>query len=78
MGNMIIWFLKGRKEHIIKFKKWWFGPYKVQCCVPNNIILMVNVDKFEPNPILVNNKLKIYQCLDQAPKGLEVTIEGGG
>jgi hypothetical protein len=78
MGNMIIWFLKGRKEHIIKFKKRWFGPYKVQYYVPNNIILMVNVDKFEPNPILVNNKLKIYQCLDQGPKGLEVTIEGGG
>jgi hypothetical protein len=40
---------------------------------------MVNIDKFEPKPILVNiNKLRSYQCLDQGPKSLEVTIERGG
>jgi hypothetical protein len=39
----------------------------------------VNIDKFEPNPILVNiNKLKPYWYLGQAPKGLEATIERGG
>ncbi len=42
-------------------------------------MLFVNVDKFEPNPILVNiNKFKPYQYLGQVPIGLEVTIEGGG
>jgi hypothetical protein len=46
---------------------------------PNNITLLVNIDKFEPNPILVNiNKLKTYRYLDKAPKGLEATIKGGG
>jgi hypothetical protein len=45
---------------------------------PNNIILFINIDKFEPNPILVNiNKLKSYQYLDKAPRGLEATIERG-
>jgi len=51
MGDTIFWFLKGRKEHIKKFFKWWFGPYKIQYCFPNNIVLLVNIDKFEPNPI---------------------------
>jgi hypothetical protein len=61
-------------------KKKWFGPYKIRYCLPNNIILLVNIDKFEPNPILVNiNKLKSYRYLDKTdPRGLEATIEGGG
>jgi hypothetical protein len=46
---------------------------------PYNIILIVNINKFKPNPILVNiNKLKPYQYLGQTPKGLKATIEGGG
>lgn len=78
-GDIIFWFPQGKKRYIKKFKKWWFGSYKIQYCLPNNIILLVNIDKFEPNPILVNiNKLKIYQCLDQVPKGLEAMIEKGG
>jgi len=58
MEDTIFWFLKGKKEHTKKFKKWWFGLYKIQYCLPNNTILLINIDKFEPNPILVNiNKL---------------------
>jgi hypothetical protein len=46
--------------------------------LPNNTILLVNIDKFEPNPILVNiSNLKPYRYLGKAPKGLEATIEGG-
>ncbi len=61
MGDIILWFLKGRKEYTRKFKKQWFGPYKIQYCLPNDIVLLVNIDKFEPNLILVNiNKLKPY------------------
>ncbi len=49
-----------------KFKKKWFGPLRVQYCLPNNIIILVCVNKFEPNPILVNvNKLKPYKYVDQ-------------
>jgi hypothetical protein len=60
------------------FLKRWFGTYKIQYCPPNNIVLLVNIDKFEPNPILVNiNKLKPYQYLGQAPRGLVATIKGG-
>ncbi len=49
-----------------KFKKKWFGPLRVQYCLPNNTIILVCVNKFEPNPILVNvNKLKPYKYVDQ-------------
>jgi hypothetical protein len=52
-----------------KFKKRWFGPFKVQYYLPNNIVLHVYVNKFEPNPILVNvNKLKLYKYVDQTLK----------
>ncbi len=71
MGDIVIQFPKGKKKHIEKFLKR-FG-------LPNNIVLLVNIDKFEPNPILVNiNKLKPYRYLGKAPKGLRATIEGGG
>jgi len=77
MEDTVIWFLKGKKEHTKKFKKWWFGLYKIQYCLPNNIIPLVNIDKFEPNPILVNiNKLN-HICLDKAPRGLQTTINEG-
>jgi hypothetical protein len=50
---------QGRKKHLGKFKKRWFGPFRVQYYLPNNIIILVFVINFEPNPILVNiNKLK--------------------
>jgi hypothetical protein len=40
-------------------------------CLPNNILIFIKIDKFEPNFILVNiNKLKPYRYLGQAPKGL--------
>jgi hypothetical protein len=41
--------------------------------------MLVNIDKFEPNPILVNNnKQKTYIYLDKVPRELKATIEGGG
>ncbi len=56
-----------------------FGLYKIQYCLPNNIALLVNIDKFESNPILVNlNKAKSYQYLDETSQRPEATIEGGG
>ncbi len=30
MGNMVIWFPKGKKEHTKKLKKWWFGVTKLE------------------------------------------------
>jgi hypothetical protein len=52
-----------------KFKKRWFGPFRVQYYLPNNNIILVFVNNFEPNPILVNvNKLKPYTYVDQTLK----------
>jgi hypothetical protein len=59
--------------------KWGGLVYIKYNSLPNNIIMLVNIDKFEPNPILANiNKLKTYKYLNQVPKGLEAIIKGGG
>jgi hypothetical protein len=51
----------------------------ITACIKNNILLFVNIDKFEPNPILVNiNKFKPYWYLGKALRTLEATIKGGG
>ncbi len=38
-GYYVLWFPKGEKTHLGKFKKRWFGPFKVEYCLPNNIII---------------------------------------
>ncbi len=56
---------QGKRKHSGEFKKRWFGPFRVQYCLPNNIILFIFVNNFEPNPTLVNiNKLKPYKYVD--------------
>jgi hypothetical protein len=58
-GNYVLWFPKKHKTHFGKFTTKWFGPYRVLFFLPNNIVMLVTMDKFDPNPILVNvNKLK--------------------
>jgi hypothetical protein len=53
------------------FKKIWFGPFRVQHCLPNNNVFHVFVNNFELNPTLVNvNKLKPYKYVDQTLKGI--------
>jgi len=45
----------------------------VQYCLPNNIVIFVSINNFEPNPELVNvNKLKPYTYVDQTLKGFKV------
>jgi hypothetical protein len=40
-------------------------PYKIQYCFPNNTILLVTIDKFDLNPMVVNmNKLKPYKFVE--------------
>ncbi len=54
-----------------KFKKGWFGPFKVEYCLSKNIVFLVSVNNFEPNLILCNvNKLKPYRYVDQKLKGI--------
>jgi hypothetical protein len=56
---------RGRFQTAPKFQRWWFGPYKIQYCLPNNIYLLLTIDKFDLNPILVNiNKLKPYKFIE--------------
>jgi hypothetical protein len=41
--------------------------------LPNNIILLVTIDKFDPNPMLVNiNKLKLYRFIKE--KNLQLVL----
>jgi hypothetical protein len=61
-----------KKMHLGKFKKRWFGPFRVQYCLPNNIVIFIYVNNFELNPILVNvNKLKPYTYVDKKLKRIQ-------
>jgi hypothetical protein len=43
----------------------WFGLYIIQYVLPNIILLLVIIEKFETNPLLVNmNKLNPYKYLE--------------
>jgi hypothetical protein len=60
-----MWFLKGNKSHLGKFTRKWFGLYKIQYVLPNNTALLVTIEKFEANLVLVNvNKLKPYKYME--------------
>ncbi len=56
---------KGIKSHLRKFTRKWFGPYKIQYVLPNNTLLLVTIEKFETNLVLVNvNKFKPYKYME--------------
>jgi hypothetical protein len=62
---LVIMFPKGNKSLLGKFTKKWFGLYKVQHVLPNNIMLLVIIEKFETNLVLVNvKKLKPYKYME--------------
>jgi hypothetical protein len=42
-GDYVLWFPKGEKTYLGKFKKILFGPLRVQYCLPNNIVLLVSI-----------------------------------
>ena len=66
MGDYVLWFPKGANVHIGKLRNKWFGPYRVQYLLPNNTVLLVTVDKFDVDPVIVNiNKLKTYRCPEE-------------
>jgi hypothetical protein len=53
-GDYVLWFPKGNKSHLGKFIGKWFGPYIVQYVLQNNILLLITIEKFETNLVLVN------------------------
>jgi hypothetical protein len=64
-GDYVLWFPKGNKSYLRKFTNKWFRPYIVQYVLPNNIMLLVTIEKFETNLALVNvNKFKPYKYMD--------------
>jgi hypothetical protein len=66
-------FPKEEKEKVGNLKKRWYGMYKIQCLLPNNIVLLVILGNFEPHIVLVNvNKLKPYIYIDQIVSKLVV------
>jgi hypothetical protein len=46
--------------------------YKVQYVLPNNIMLLITIDKFETNRMLVNvNKFKPYKYMESEVQNQE-------
>ncbi len=69
----MLWFPKEEKEKVGNLKKRWYGMCKIQCLLPNNIVLFVILGNFEPNLVLVDvNKLKPYIYIDQVVSKLVV------
>jgi hypothetical protein len=54
LGNYVLWFLPPIYKHALKFQRQWFSPYRFQFFFTNNIVLLVTIDKFDPNPVFVN------------------------
>jgi hypothetical protein len=53
------------KAHTPKFQRRWVGLYKIQYCLLSNATLLVTIDKFDPNLVLINiNKLKPYRFIE--------------
>ena len=66
MGDYVLWYPKGTNVHVGKLHNKWFGPYRVQYLRSNNTVLLVTVDKFDLDPVIVNiNKLKTYRCPEE-------------
>ena len=66
MGDYVLWFPKGANVHTGRLQNKWFGPYQVQYLLPNNTVLLVTMEKFDPDPVIVNiNKLKTYRCPEE-------------
>jgi hypothetical protein len=61
----MLWFPKNNKSHVGKFIRKWFGPYIIQYVLSNNIVLLMTIEKFEINLVLVSvNKLKPYKYME--------------
>jgi hypothetical protein len=63
-------------SHLGKFIRKWFGPYIIQDVLPNNIVLLVTIEKFETNLVLVNvNKFKPYKYMEFEVKKREQQMQ---
>jgi hypothetical protein len=63
--DYVLWFPKSNKSHLGKFTKKWFESYRIPYVLPNNTMLLVTIEKFETNLMLVNvNKFKPYKYME--------------
>ncbi len=70
-GDYVLWFPRVVSKHAPKVLRGWFGPCRIQYCLPNNTFLLVTIDKFDPNPMLINiNKLNHTSSLKTKPFNL--------
>ncbi len=71
-------FLKGVKNTRVNSNIVGLDPIGCKTAFQNNMVLLVNMDKFDPNHVLVNvNKLKPYVPYDNNTKGLVFKFQGG-
>ena len=73
MGDYVLWFPKGTNVHAGKLGNKWFGPYRVQYLLPNNTILLVTVDKFDPDPVIVNIQRRDYRTCPAQTTGQKLS-----
>ena len=60
-GDYVLWCPRDPKLRKLKFDSIWHGPYRVQLTLPNNTVLLINNDNFDPHATIVNaTKLKHY------------------
>jgi hypothetical protein len=74
-GDFFLWFPKGSKSHLGKFTRKWFGSYRVQYVLPNNMVLLllVTLINFEPNLVFVKiNILNTYKFIEYEVQNFEI------
>ena len=65
VGDHVLWHPKSANLHAGKLRGKWFGPYRVQYVLPNNTVLLVSIQHFDPDPVIVNvGKLKPYHVAE--------------
>lgn len=54
-----------KMKFTFEFIKKRFDPYRIHFCLPNNMVLLITMNMFDPNFVFVNvNKLKPYLFLE--------------
>lgn len=72
--DYVSWFLGVDYKHVFKFQRKWFKTYRIQYVLPNNIVILVTINKLNPNLILVNiNKFTPYRFIENRTLHLVLT-----
>ncbi len=70
--NLLLLQLFHSRTHLWVLEEFEGVSYKVQYVLPNNIMLLITIDKFETNRMLVNvNKFKPYKYMESEVQNQE-------